>query len=100
MKKFFSVMTVLVLVGSAFVLIATAFVVAELYDAGSFVETCGDFVDQPVSEVTREIAQSELTWKYAKTDGVIRVYQDNILLSDRFCSLNHSNGVIVNATWK
>ena len=85
---------------TALVLIATAFVVAELYDENSFVETCGDFVDQPVSEVTWEITQSELTWKHAETDGVIRVYQDNILLSDRFCSLNHSNGVIVNATWK
>ncbi len=84
MKKFFSVLT-------ALVLMATALVVAEIYGASSFVETCGDFVDQPVSEVT---------WKHAKTDGVIRVYQDNLLLSDRFCSLNHSNGIIVNATWK
>ncbi len=93
MKKLFLVLT-------ALILIATSLVVAEIYDAISFVETCGDFVDQPVSEVSWKITKSELTWKHAKTDGVIRVYQDNILLSDRFCSLNHSNGVIVNATWK
>ena len=93
MKTFFSVLT-------ALMLMATALVVAEIYGASSFVETCGDFVDQPVSEVTWKVTKSELTWKHAKTDGVIRVYQDNLLLSDRFCSLNHSNGIIVNATWK
>ena len=93
MRKLFLVLT-------ALVLMASALVVAEIYGASSFVETCGDFVDQPVNEVTWKITRSELTWKHAKTDGVIRVYQDNVLLSDRFCSLNHSNGVIVNATWK
>ncbi len=93
MKKFFSVLT-------ALALMAASLVVAEIYDAMSFVETCGDFTNQPVSEMTWEITQSELTWDHSKNDDVIFVYQNNILLSDRLCSLHHSNGLIVNATWK
>lgn len=93
MRKLFLVLTVLVLM-------AASLAIAEAYDLRSFVEACNDFRNKPVSEITWDITQSELTWEYSKNADVIFVFQDNVLLSDRSCILQHSNGVVVNVNLK
>ncbi len=87
------------LIGLVFIAI-TVYLAAEIYDAGSFRESCSDFVGLTVDKVTWKIIWAELMWNHSKIDGVISVYQNNVLLADRGCSLHHSNGVVVNATWK